>query len=307
MRLDEVVARAPERRNVHRHLPVRSILVVIDRQGRAHDVLARAVMLARHFDARLELFLCDAEPAYALRHLYDARGAEQAQGACLADARRYLESLAGAFVAQDVPLSIDAACESPLYEGIVRKVLRSSPDLVMKCVGGAGASEPGPPKRARLEANDWQLVRACPVPLLLVRGSPWQARPRIAAAVDVSGRESLELTRSILRAAQCIARGCAGDLDILYGEREPEMPPKAQRVLTGLARDFGVSDERVHVVHGEPLETLPRLAAEGAYDVLALGALSHRRALAAMVGTLTGRLLDTVDCDFLLVKSGAFS
>ncbi|HEY7878056.1 MAG TPA: hypothetical protein VIC55_07515 [Gemmatimonadaceae bacterium] len=37
-------------------------------------------------------------------------------------------------------------------------------------------------------------------------------------------------------------------------------------------------------------------------DLIVLGALTHRKTLRALVGTLTGRLTDTLDIDFLLVK-----
>ena len=286
---------------------MKSILVVVERRDRAHDTLARAVMLARHLGARLELFLCDAEPAYVLRHLYDARGAEEARQSCLASARHYLESLCHSVVAEDVRISIDVACESPLYKGILHKVLQMCPDLVIKGAGGGSANGDRPARSRALDVNDWQLVRTCPVPLLLVRGAPWGPRPQIGAAVDVSEEETPGLVRAILQMAGCIARSCNGDLDVLYGSgptgaEGTKEQAGARRALQALADEFGVAGDRIHVVPGDPGEALPRFASEREYDLLALGALTHRSTLAALEGALTGRLLDTLDCDFLLVK-----
>src|SRR5687767_3768329 len=118
-----------------------SILVVVERSDYAHRGLAKAVVLARHFGARLELFLCDAEQAHQLRRLYDPRGVEEARAACLADARRYLESMRHFVAAQDIDIELDVACESPMYEGVLRKVLRSRPDLVIKTIDTRGPSE----------------------------------------------------------------------------------------------------------------------------------------------------------------------
>src|SRR5215475_9603502 len=96
--------------------PVSSILVVVDRAPAAADALAKAVLLARKFQARIELFMCDAERGYALSQAYVPAGVQEARHACLLDTQRYLEGLKQAAAAPDVPIAIDAACESPLYE-----------------------------------------------------------------------------------------------------------------------------------------------------------------------------------------------
>src|SRR6185312_16556674 len=96
--------------------------------------------------------------------------------------RRYLDRLRDVAVGAGVPITVDAACESPLYAAIVHKVLRSASDLVIKSAVSAD-----PRRRFALDANDWQLMRACPATLLLSRGKSWQACPRFIAAVDVSG------------------------------------------------------------------------------------------------------------------------
>src|SRR5690242_8859088 len=165
---------------------IRSILAAVDHDGgQAKRVAAKAVTLARLMGARLELFLCDAEAAFNRQHQYEPEAAARAKESCLMESRRYLEALWRGLAARDVEVSLSAACESPLYEGIVHAVERSRPDLVIR---GAAAAAP-------LDPNDWELVRACPAPLLLTRGRAWRPSPTVAAAVDVSPGESDELTR----------------------------------------------------------------------------------------------------------------
>ena len=48
---------------------------------------------------------------------------------------------------------------------------------------------------------------------------------------------------------------------------------------------------------------LPAFAAERDYDAVVMGALTRRPGMVALVGTLTSKLVDTVACDFVLVKS----
>lgn len=284
-----------------------SILVVIERDEASHQALTKAYMLARHFGARLELFLCDAEHAYALRHAYDSRGVAEAREVCLADGRRYLEALRQSVAAEDISITVDVACESPQYEGIVHKVLRSCPDLVVK------ATAPRANNGVPLSATDWHLARTCPVPLLLARRRPWSPQPRIAAAVDLSPGETPGLARAIARTGEFLARGCHGRLELVFSERGADVADarrgasRQPAAMAALAADLHLSAEQLCVLCGDPQQALPAFAAERNYDAIVIGALSHRSTLAALVGTLTGTLMEAVDCDFVLVKPGTYS
>ena len=279
------------------------ILVVIDSFEAAQQVLAKAMVMARHFGACLELFLCDSERAYVLKHAYDQEGIERARQHCLANARSYLESLRRSVLADDVLISLDVACDSPLYESVVNKVLRSNPDLVIRSVTREQTQG-----RFRLDTNDWELARTCPVPLMLTHGRPWCAQPSFAAAVDVSENEPAGTVRLIMRATEFLARGCHAELDAFYGEfPDSDAANHALRVtaLRDVGAEFGVAAERLHMLSGVPETTLAAFAAARRYDVVVLGALTHRRALTTVVGTLTSKLVDALDCDVVLVRAAS--
>lgn len=280
-------------------VPVRRIeriLAALDREA-AEDVLSKAAMLARLFHARLELFLCDAEHAYVQQRQYDASRAAIARETCLAQARRFLESLRRTAPIEGLPVAIDVACESPMYTGIVAKVKRSAPDLVVRGVSGGDGR--------RFGASDWDLARACPAPLLLTRGRAWSTNPIIAAAVDLSAEESPELTRDILRTAKLFADASHGTLEVLHAGQFCHAPDvlAAHRLKLGQrAMEADVSPAALHLVDGDPAIVLTEFATAHHYDLIVLGALTHRRTPTAVVGTLTGRLLETIASDFLLVK-----
>jgi universal stress protein E len=277
-----------------------SILVVIDPADETRHVLAKAMVLARHFGARLELFLCDSENAYALSHAYDPTGVAAARRVCLSSGHRYLDAVRRS-LAEDVQISAHVACESPLYEAIVHRVLETQPDLVLKSAAGHH-----PEERFTLDANDWQLARTCPAPLMLTRGQHWRASPRFAAAVDVTQTDETSLARSILQTAGFLALGCRGEFDVVFSSASEGGPGAHEaRVasLGELVREFRIGSERTNVLQGPAEETLPAFAAQRNYDVLVMGALTHRRGgPAALLGTLTSKLVDALDCDFVLVK-----
>jgi len=59
------------------------------------------------------------------------------------------------------------------------------------------------------------------------------------------------------------------------------------------------------VLSSGPETTLAGFAVARGYDVVVLGALTHRRTLTSLVGTLTRKLLDALDCDLVLVRAAS--
>jgi universal stress protein E len=281
---------------------VESILVAVCDDESAREALMKAAGLARLFRARLELFRCNAEVAYFQRHQYEVVAARTAQERCAVESREHLEKLWNSLAVSDIPVTIDAACESPQYESIVRKVRHCRADLVVRGLRPARTAAGGV-----VDASDWDLVQACPAPLLLTRGRSWARTPRIAAAVDISGDESPELTRSILACARRFTVGSQGSLEILYADRFDGVTPQTLKshraTLAERALEADVDPAQLHVLTGEPATVIPQFAALRGYDLLVVGALTHRRSVTALVGTLTGRLMETLDADLLLVRA----
>jgi len=111
------------------------ILAVLDGTDQDAVILSKAVSLAHQQGASLELFLCDSQCAYSLLHSYDQTNVAAFRRQSIQHSRRYLDRLRDVAVGAGVPITVDAACESPLYEAIVHKVLRSGVDLPATPVG----------------------------------------------------------------------------------------------------------------------------------------------------------------------------
>jgi universal stress protein E len=279
------------------------ILVVVDREPDASGLVAKAVALARQTGARIELFLCESEQAYQLAHTYDRERVEEACAEITRQARAYLRNLRSCANAPDVDITIDARCESPLYEGIVRKVLRTSPDLVIKAAAGLDSRHHDTP-----DPNDWQLMRTCPATLLLTRGRAWRTPPRFAAAVDASEEETVSLPQGVMAAARMLATVWQARLEVMYGESGAAgeaLPLRTDR-LRRLCDATGIAPDRVHILYGQPEQTVLPFAKEQDYDVLILGALTHHPTDSVPLGTLTSQLLDALECDFVLVKPSSY-
>jgi nucleotide-binding universal stress UspA family protein len=258
---------------------VTRILAVAERPEEGAVVLDKAVSLARCFGARVDLMISEPTHAQAFATLCRT----------LAYGEVVLTSVHGGGL--------------PLHEIILRRVFETHPDLVVKAPSG-----PHPLHRFSLTDNDRELAQECPVPVLLVRQRRWRSPARFAAAVDVSDRDTEDVTRAILNTAGFLAMGLHGNLDVLYSEREQhdETVRIARAVkLAQLVREFHVGCERIQVFTGEPVKLLPPLVARRKYDVLVLGARSRQQGVDSLFGGLPGRMIEATEGDVVLVKAPA--
>jgi nucleotide-binding universal stress UspA family protein len=243
-------------------------------------VLDKAVRLARAFGARVELLV---------------RNARFFEFATHCAGRSYEEVLL---------CSVPGEGES-LDGLILRNAHSRRPDLVMTASGAH------PLKRWSRDAYDRELASECPVPLVLVGPRPWAPLPRLGAAVDISDADTAAVARSILHTAGFLALGWGGFLDVLYSERE-EFDEKLRLdravKLAQLVREYRVGSEQLQMFNGAPGEKLPPLIAARQYDLLVLGAVTHRVGPAswnasAWKGSLTSRLIESTAGDVVLVNA----
>ncbi len=276
-----------------------SILVVASRTTADRVLLEKAVVLARNLGAQIYLFSCDAELGRRLRHSYPTEEAEKAWNICLEEHITYLRRLRADARAPDVQIRVDAACHTPLHEGIVSKIRETGADLVMKSPAGAH-----PLRRLAFDSNDWKLTKACPTTLMLVRAHPWRTMPKFAALVDVSEEGTARFAQTIVHTSEYFALGCHGELDIVYSETSADSRETRERLdsLERLAREYHVAASHIHVLSGDPENAVPEFAARQNYDAVVIGAVTHHQGIAGVGEMLTSKIVDTVDCDLILVE-----
>jgi universal stress protein E len=276
-----------------------SIMVVAGRSDADRILLAKAIFLARSAGARIFLYSCDSVLAKIVQHAYASEDAERAWHVSQSEHLAYLRALRCAAQAADVQISVAAECHAPLYEGVINKVREIQPDLVMKTPSGVH-----PLRRFTFGPSDWHLMRECPVTLMLVRQHPWRSPPSFASLVNVAEEETERLAATILHTAEHFSLGCQGELDVIYSEASADALERERRAATlqRLTREYRIAVPHVHVLSGDPDLTLPDFLGHHHYDALVLGGLTHRLGVTPLTGTLTNRLVEALDSDFILVK-----
>lgn len=300
--------------------PFQSILAIVDPTATQHPAVDKAALLARQFSARLELYVCDTRAARESRL---APGSAQKP----VHLKAFLEALAAPLRERGIDVATETDAGDPFLDHLIGKVRCTGADLVVKDTHHHSLA-----RRTFLTNTDWELIRACPVPLLLVKETSWAISPRIIAAVDpghVNDKPAL-LDESILACAAMMSEKLGGELHALHAYIPVEIiasavgvePPSALTVsaeqlkkeqqrklrdVNGLLGPFQVQPEHVHVELGGPAQLLPHTARRLHADVMVMGAIARSGVQRAFIGSTAEDVLEHLPCDALIVKPPDFA
>src|SRR3954470_20359172 len=196
--------------------PIRRILVAIkDPAARSLPALNKAAQIAKGLNAQLTLFHDIATPLYAEALQGRDIDLKSWQREVQNRRREQLEKLAARVRKHGIDVDVAADWDYPPAEAIIRKAQRISADLlVIENHHGTGRH----PARWLLAYTDWELLRLCPLPVLLVKNRRLYHRPRVLAAVDPSHAYAKpgNLDRQILRAGAQLVHALHGELHALH-------------------------------------------------------------------------------------------
>ena len=304
------------------------ILAVIDPTVDVQVAAMKAVRLARASGASLELFACDFDPALSGAPFFDTDELRRMREEFIAERAEYLESLAEELRQTGLEVVTHVHWDNPLHEGILRRVREFTPDLIVK-----DTHYHSPLRRALFTNTDWQLIRTCPVPLLLARQTDWPARPLVLAALDPDRHHDkpAALDGDILDAAKLLARALGGTVEAVHAFFPAALlaatsgmagaPIAADMTLTDLldterqrvtadvrevARAAGLEPAAVRVLQGSAAELLPRHAEAAKAAIMVMGGVARGRVRELFVGSTAERVLDRLPCDVLVVKPADF-
>lgn len=307
--------------------PIRTILVVTDPVAQQSPALAKARRLANAFRAKVELLLCDINPALQPNFYPDVESYESVVEPARATHTARLKALAAPFLADKLDVTCHVEFGKPLHHVVVDRIALRQPDLVIKDTHHHSLI-----RRTLLTNTDWHLIRDCPSPLLLVKDTEWATGTRFAAAVDPGHPHDTPaaLDHAVVYAADRFARAFATQPSLVHcwspvalyalgaagggmGGVPVMMPPEvidSQRALDRdklehLARVHDVSQERTFLREGIAVEELPKFAAEHAVDVLVMGAVSRSGLDRIFIGHTAEMLLENLPCDVLVIKLSA--
>ena len=308
---------------------IRHILVAIADVERAPRIeLRKAGVLARAARATVELFhaIAEPDPERSFPETATEEEVEQQRGAIVDKYRRRLEGFARDPSLRGVTVRCTAVWDYPPHEAIIRRALAAHSGLVIATARGHGLGA-----RLFLRNTDWELIRHCPVPLLMVKSPRPYSRPLILAAVDPYHKHARPagLDTRVLESGGEIARLLHGSLQVFHAYRplvtvEPMvagagapmmmMAPEAESAHTEqvnhaigeLAQKAGIPRSRCHIRMGEVADQLSAFVRRSRTAIVVMGAVSRSAIARLFIGNTAERTLDRLTCDALVVKPRGF-
>jgi universal stress protein E len=307
--------------------PIRRILVAVkDPTARALPAVNKAAQIAKGLKAQLTLFHDIATPLYAEALQGRDVDLKSWQREVQTARREQLEKLAARVRKHGIDVDVAADWDFPPYEAIIRKAQRISADLlVVENHHGTGRH----PARWLLAYTDWELLRLCPIPVLLVKNRRLYHRPRVLAAIDPTHAHAKpsNLDRQILRAGVQLVHALHGELHALHvvlptmpvvpampdgpladiGADRAEIEAAARDKLAKAVDGFDVKRSHCHLVEGRPNDVIPRTARRERCSIVAMGVVSRSGLKRFFIGNTAEFVMDAVNADILVVKPPDFA
>jgi universal stress protein E len=300
--------------------PFRRILVAVaDPSASTNKAVRRARYLAHKTGARIELF--NAIPS-AISSGNAHAAAEQFTRFEVQQSRRRLERTANQLRREEIIVTTNVQTGFPVHEAILRQVRLTKADLLI-----IEARKHNVFARLLLTQTDFELIRRCPVPLLIVKGRAAWRRPRILAALDPfhSNDKPSTLDGKLIDAALAVAAVVHGTLHAAHFYRPlvgfvPDMAIGAT-ALAGIAAQekahevavrrrfyeavnrYGIAKSRAHLLCGNPAKELPVVARSLRAGLVVMGAISRSGLKRIFIGNTAEHALDSLQCDVLVVKA----
>ena len=305
-------------------MKVKHILVAVaDPSVKTSTALAKAAVIAGKAGAAVTIFHSLYSPYVAGEQFYspdalekDIEGAVNARKAQLGRLAKQLEK-------DGIVARVRVRWDYPVYESIVREVLREGIDLVV-----AESHRHTRAARVVLSNTDWQLIRLCPCPVLFVKTARPYDRVRVLAAVDPlhAHAKPANLDGRILEVARDLADAFNGRVHAVHSYMlatpftsgvlmEPVPLPvnvaeqhlaDVRKAFDKLVKPFALGPKRTHMRAGNPAEEITDLAEEIDAGVVVMGAVSRSGLKRLFIGSTAERVIDHLKCDVLVIKPDDF-
>lgn len=304
------------------------ILVAVEHTDRMPTgLIHKAALLARGSGARIDLFhaIVGAESQPPSGLLSKAELAEW-KAEVVSFRLRRLKHFALSRTLKGMTVRCAVVWDQSACQAIVRQALATHADLVL-----AGTHRHSIGARIAAQSIDWELIRQCPVPLLIVKSGRSYQQAAVVAAVDPfhANDKPASLDVSLLKAGRRLARLFDSDLHIFHaympllpaqtlpiatGAPFITMPPELQRLhedrvvraVDRLARQARIPKAHRHVEIGHAATELGAFLKQVHAGVLVIGAVSRSRLQRLLIGNTAERVLDGAPCDVLVVKPARF-
>ena len=218
-----------------------------------------------------------------------------------------MEALVADLVTDGYKISCEVAWAHPRYHPIVKMAQEFNADILIQHCRAHAALE-----HFHLTHDSWELVRNCPIPLLLVKDLDWGDDLVMMVAVDPmhSHKKPEQLDNILLDAAITFSKHTDANLHVVHAYAETARPfapagkikAEHESAFADLVSHYDFEQSQLHLLDETPVYALQNYGEKINSDIVAMGAISRSRLSEALIGSTAERVLDYIKTDILIIK-----
>ncbi|MCI7480346.1 universal stress protein UspE [[Pasteurella] aerogenes] len=299
-----------------------NILVVLNPENEKQYALARAVRLVKEqksdIKVKITTFMSVYDLSYEMSAILSSEERENMHQGVIEQRQKAVQPYLTKYYDPSIEFDSVVVWNSNEAEAIAAEVEKTHYDLVVKYTQAEESLA-----ALLFTPMDWQLLRKCPVPIMIVKDGDWKHQRRILVAVNVSDEEehhdsfNQELVSLGIDLADSLERGnvhlvtaypptpinMAIDLPE-FNTAEYNNSVRGQHLLNmkALRQKFSIDEDHTHVREGFPEDVIPQVADELGAELVVLGTIGRTGLSAAFLGNTAEHVISKLNCNLLAIK-----
>ncbi|MFZ7343124.1 universal stress protein UspE [Avibacterium volantium] len=300
----------------------KNILVVLNPENEKQYALARAVRLVKEQKSeskvKITTFMTVYDLSYEMSALLSSEERENMHQGVIEQRQKAIQPYLDKYADPNIEFHSTVVWNSNEAEAIAEEVEKNSYDLVVKYT-----QEEESITSLIFTPMDWQLLRKCPAPIMIVKDGDWKHQRRILVAVNVSDDEehhnllNNELVTLGIDLADSLERGnvhlvtaypptpinMAIDLPE-FSTADYSNSIRGQYLINmkALRQKFNIDEDHTHVREGFPEDVIPEVAKELGAEMVVLGTIGRTGLSAAFLGNTAEHVISKLNCNLLAIK-----
>lgn len=293
-----------------------NILVVLEPHSEEQPALTRAAYLAEAAGASLHLFMCAYDAAIGIASFLTGGQQESFVQTVVDGSGVMIDRLSQSYRDSGLAVTREVVWDRHPAEAILKACEAGNFDLVVKRARHHYRAD------AIFNHTDWNLMRYCPHPILLVRDGQWDEVGQVLAAVDAAPQsdKKSQLNRAVLEEASYLASTLAFELHLVSAYPAPplyapvstaiqaqdnyrsKMSAMVTGHLTELAAEFDIGPHATHAVEGPVDWVISEVSQQLVAEFVVMGNSSREGLAGINIGSTAEATLDAINTNVLIVR-----
>jgi universal stress protein E len=291
---------------------MRELLVIADQNADSNPAFLHALEIAKNTGAKIEFVGFVHAPGVDSSEILSQSEKRKVHHEFIDRKQAQMDAFLSKLDLKEVRLNVDVVWERSFERWVTDRCNQKSFDMIFKTGHRSESTTHAP--------SDWQLMRHCPDPVMIVGDSEWKKGGKILAALDLgsSSEEALKLNEEILRCSFQLAEATNSEVHACYSISMPsalaeldffdtegyerKMKESIDPIISRLIERGGLNQKTLHLVSGKPAKEIRRITEKIDADVVVMGNKTRVSLRGRLLGNTAKNVLRKVKADVFIIK-----